>query len=97
MERRRPAGYGGKATEKSAKRTTANSLGRQPQESRTTTHRIREADGRAWAEAIQSVESKRKVQIAGRCRTDFLLAPARMGHDSFQVNFDDLDRELARG
>jgi hypothetical protein len=30
-------------------------------------------------------------------RTDFLLALARMGKDSFQVDFDDLDRELARG
>ncbi|MEA3360162.1 MAG: UPF0175 family protein [Thermodesulfobacteriota bacterium] len=37
------------------------------------------------------------AQIAGLSRTDFLLALARMGRDSFQVNFGDLDRELARG
>ena len=35
--------------------------------------------------------------IAGLDRTDFLLALARMGKDSFVVDFDDLDRELARG
>jgi predicted HTH domain antitoxin len=35
--------------------------------------------------------------IAGMDRTDFLLALARMGKDSFVVDFDDLDRELARG
>jgi predicted HTH domain antitoxin len=35
--------------------------------------------------------------IAGMDRTDFLLALARMGKDSFVVDFDDLDQELARG
>ncbi|CRI68052.1 conserved hypothetical protein [Thiocapsa sp. KS1] len=35
--------------------------------------------------------------IAGMDRTDFMLALARMGKDSFQVDFDDLDRELSRG
>jgi predicted HTH domain antitoxin len=35
--------------------------------------------------------------IAGLDRTDFLLALARMGKDSFQVDFEDLDKELARG
>ncbi len=35
--------------------------------------------------------------IAGMDRTDFLLALARMGKDSFAVDFDDLDNELARG
>jgi hypothetical protein len=30
-------------------------------------------------------------------RTDFLLALARMGKDSLVVDFNDLDRELARG
>jgi predicted HTH domain antitoxin len=34
--------------------------------------------------------------IAGLDRTDFLLALARMGKDSFKVDFDDLDRELNR-
>jgi predicted HTH domain antitoxin len=37
------------------------------------------------------------AQIAGLDRTDFLLALARMGKDSFQVDYEDLDRELARG
>ena len=37
------------------------------------------------------------AQIAGLDRTDFLLALARIGKDSFQVDFEDLDRELARG
>jgi len=37
------------------------------------------------------------ARIAGMDRTDFLLALARMGKDSFVVDFDDLDRELARG
>ena len=36
-------------------------------------------------------------EIAGLCRTDFLLALARMGRDSFRVDLVDLDRELARG
>ena len=35
--------------------------------------------------------------VAGLDRTDFLLALARMGADSFRVEFDDLDRELADG
>ncbi len=37
------------------------------------------------------------AEVAGMNRTDFLLSLARMGHDSFQVDFADLDRELARG
>ncbi len=35
--------------------------------------------------------------LAGLSRMDFLLALARVGKDSFQVDFEDLDRELARG
>ncbi len=35
--------------------------------------------------------------IAGLDRTDFLLALARMGKNSFQVDLADLDEELARG
>jgi hypothetical protein len=35
--------------------------------------------------------------IAGLDRTDFLLALARMGRDSFAVDFNDLDKELSRG
>lgn len=37
------------------------------------------------------------ARIAGLNRTDFLLALARMGKDSFKVDFADLDKELARG
>lgn len=36
-------------------------------------------------------------EIAGLDRTDFLLALARQGQDSFAVDFEDLDRELTRG
>lgn len=35
--------------------------------------------------------------VAGLDRTDFLLALARMGRDSFRVESEDLDRELADG
>jgi predicted HTH domain antitoxin len=37
------------------------------------------------------------AQIAGLGRTDFLLALARMGEDSFIVDFSDLDKELSHG
>ena len=37
------------------------------------------------------------AKIAGMDRTDFLLALAQMGKDSFVVDFEDLDKELARG
>ncbi len=37
------------------------------------------------------------AKIAGLDRTNFLLALARMGRDSFQVDFADLEKELARG
>lgn len=37
------------------------------------------------------------ARIAGLDRTDFLLTLARMGKDSFVIDLDDLDRELARG
>ena len=36
------------------------------------------------------------AHISGLDRTDFLLALASMGIESFQVNFAELDRELAR-
>ncbi len=36
------------------------------------------------------------AQVAGLDRTGFLLALSRMGRNSFQVDADDLDRELAR-
>lgn len=37
------------------------------------------------------------AKIAGMDRTDFLLALAHMGKDSFIVDFEDLDKELTRG
>lgn len=37
------------------------------------------------------------AKIAGLNRTDFLLSLARMGKNSFHVDFNDLDRELSRG
>ena len=37
------------------------------------------------------------AEIAGLTRTDFLLALARAGKDSFRVDSHDLDRELACG
>lgn len=43
------------------------------------------------------VSQEMAAWIAGLNRTDFLLALARMGIDSFQVDFRDLDQELARG
>ena len=36
------------------------------------------------------------ANIAGLDRTDFLLELAKMGKDSFQVDFTDLDQELFR-
>ncbi len=37
------------------------------------------------------------AKIAGMDRADFLLALSGMGKDSFVVDFNDLDDELARG
>jgi predicted HTH domain antitoxin len=37
------------------------------------------------------------ARIAGLSRTDFLLALVKMGKNSFQIDYDDLDKELARG
>jgi len=37
------------------------------------------------------------ANIAGLDRTDFLLMLASLKKDSFQVDFEDLDHELARG
>lgn len=36
------------------------------------------------------------AEIAGLDRTDFLLMLSRSGQDSFNVDFEDLDRELTR-
>ena len=43
------------------------------------------------------VSQEMDARIAGLSRTDFLLELALIGRDSFQVDFGDLDRELARG
>ena len=43
------------------------------------------------------ISQEQAAEIAGLDRTDFLLALARLGKDSFAVDFEDLDRELARG
>lgn len=43
------------------------------------------------------ISQEQAAAIAGLDRTDFLLALARLGKDSFQIDFEDLDRELARG
>jgi predicted HTH domain antitoxin len=43
------------------------------------------------------ISQEAAAEIAGLDRTDFLLALAKVGKDSFQVDFEDLDRELNRG
>lgn len=43
------------------------------------------------------VSQEKAASIAGLDRTDFLMALARESVDAFQVDFDDLERELARG
>lgn len=57
---------------------------------------MRLAAAAVWYEQGK-VSQELAARIAGLSRTDFLLALARMGKDSFQVDFADLDRELARG
>lgn len=42
------------------------------------------------------ISQEKAAQIAGLDRTNFLLALAREQVDAFVVDFDDLDRELAR-
>lgn len=60
------------------------------------------ANGMRLAAAVTWYEQSKISQelaakIAGLNRTDFLMSLARMGKDSFQVDFDDLDKELSRG
>jgi predicted HTH domain antitoxin len=43
------------------------------------------------------VSQEKAAQIAGLNRRDFLAVLARQQIDVFQVNFQDLDRELERG
>lgn len=54
---------------------------------------LRLAAAATWYEDGK-VSQEVAAQIAGLARTDFLLALARMGRDSFRVDFVDLDREL---
>ncbi len=57
---------------------------------------MRLAAAAVWYEQGK-VSQEMAAKIAGMNRTDFLLALARMGRDSFTVDFEDLDRELSRG
>ncbi len=43
------------------------------------------------------ISQEKAAQISGLDRTDFLLALAREQVDAFAVDFEDLERELARG
>jgi predicted HTH domain antitoxin len=43
------------------------------------------------------ISQEKAAQVAGLDRTDFLMALAREGVDAFVVDFNDLQRELARG
>ena len=60
------------------------------------TKEMRLAAAAAWYEQGK-ISQEVAARIAGMNRTDFLLALARMGKNSFQVDFDDLDMELVRG
>ena len=57
---------------------------------------MRLAAAAVWYEQGK-VSQEIAAKIAGMNRTDFLLALSRMGKNSFQVDFADLDRELSRG
>ena len=59
-------------------------------------NQMRLAAAVAWYE--QSVISQEvAAKIAGLSRLEFLLTLARLGKNSFVVDFHDLDRELSRG
>lgn len=57
---------------------------------------IRFATAMAWYEQGK-ISQEIAANLAGLDRIDFLLELARQGCNSFQVDFADLDRELARG
>ncbi len=59
-------------------------------------HELRLAAAALWYQQGR-ISQEWAAKIAGLDRTDFLLALAKMGKDSFQVDFEDLDNELARG
>lgn len=56
---------------------------------------MRLAAAATWYEQGK-ISQEMAATIAGLDRTDFLLTLAAMGKASFQVDFADLDRELAR-
>lgn len=58
--------------------------------------KIRLAASAHW-DQMGRISQEWEAKIAGIDRTDFLLALSQMGKDSFQIDFVDLDRELARG
>jgi hypothetical protein len=57
---------------------------------------MRLAAAATWYEQGK-VSQEVAARVAGLDRTDFLLSLARMGRNSFQVDFADLDKELSRG
>lgn len=57
---------------------------------------LRLAAAALWYEQGK-VSQEIAAEIAGLDRTDFLLALARMGKESFQVDLHDLENELTRG
>jgi len=57
---------------------------------------MRVATAIAWYEQGR-ISQEIAAMMTGLDRVEFLLELARRGHDSFQVDFADLDRELARG
>ena len=71
-------------------------------EARVLTVRARDGTITGWGECVPyarygETPDSVAAEIAGLDRTDFLLALARLGKDSFAVDFEDLDCELARG
>ncbi len=58
-------------------------------------HDLRLAAAIHWYQRGE-ISQEKAAQIAGLDRTDFLLALAREKVDAFVVDFEDLERELAR-
>lgn len=57
---------------------------------------MRLAAAATWYEQGR-ISQEMAARVAGLSRTEFLLALARMGKDSFQVDWDDLNKELSLG